>query len=43
MQRFERSKVPPPVFRDKQFSAAREERLEFFALDARELSQAQQY
>lgn len=39
MQRFERSKIPPSIFRDRKFSVAREELLEFFMLETRERSQ----
>lgn len=39
MQRFVRSKVPPNIFREKKFSLARSELLQFFMLDPLERSQ----
>lgn len=39
MQRFARSEIPPPIFREKRFTLARKELLELFTLDTQELSQ----
>lgn len=39
MQRFVRSKVPPKIFQDRQFSTARKALLDLFKLDERERSQ----
>lgn len=39
MQRFARSEIPPPIFREKRFTLARKELLELFTLDTQERSQ----
>ncbi|SDN55726.1 ATP-binding protein [Pseudomonas poae] len=39
MQRFARSEIPPPVFRENQFKVARKDLLELFTLDTQERSQ----